>query len=199
MRSKLASFLAVFILAGAAAGAEQYQIDPSHSSASFWVRHLAVSRVPGRFGKVTGTIIHDEADITRSSVEATIDAASINTDHAKRDEDLRGPEFFDVAKYPTITFRSNRVERRRDQLVAIGTLTIKNVSKEIELPFTLEKGRARGKLLLGVQAETRLDRFDYNVSWSRLMEGGGLVVGREVRVELNLEAARPDPAAKPGQ
>ena len=175
-----------------ALSAERYEIDPAHTSIGFAVRHLVINKVRGSFKTFSGEIFYDEKDITKSSVSVTIQAASISTDHQKRDKHLRSPEFFDVERFPLITFRSTRVERRADGYVAVGTLTMHGISREIALPFTL-LGRVKdpwGNTRIGVEASLTLNRQDYGVSWSKTMDNGGLVVGNEVRIEINLEAIR---------
>src|SRR5205085_11657931 len=120
--------------------ADEYKIDPVHSSVTFSVRHMGISNVPGRFSDVSGTILLDEKDLTKSSVTAVIKTASIDTNNPNRDKDLKGPNFFDTDKYPEATFKSTRIEKRGDQYVAIGNFTLKDVTKEIELPFEFSKG-----------------------------------------------------------
>jgi polyisoprenoid-binding protein YceI len=192
-------FLSVlFVLAvTASASAADYKVDPAHSSATFSVRHMVISNVPGRFGSVSGAINYDDADVTKSSVEAVIKTASITTDNDFRDKDLKSANFFDVEKYPEITFKSKRIEKRGNQLVAIGTLTMKGVSKDIELPFELSKLNTARGTMIGIVAETKLNRTEYGITWNRAIEGGGAVVGDEVKVQLSLEArpAPPAPAA----
>ena len=132
MRRIIPTLVAVFLVMGAAPdaawSADRYKIDPVHTSVGFAVRHLIISKVRGRFNEFSGTIVYDEDDITKSSVAFTIKAASIDTRHAKRDSDLRSPDFLDVKRFPTIAFRSEQVEKRGDGLVAVGTLTIKRVN-----------------------------------------------------------------------
>jgi polyisoprenoid-binding protein YceI len=199
----------VFLLAAAAFGGTMFRSDPGHSSATFTVRHMLVTNVPGRFKEMTVMVDYDEADVTKSSVKAVIKTGSIDTDHARRDDDLRSANFFDAANHPEITFESKRIEKRGDNFVAIGPLTMRGVSKEIELPFEIlgkikdQRGRAR----MGVHAAITIDRFEWGIAWNRLLEGGGAVVGREVKIELNLELievpaeppAPPTPAAPPTQ
>jgi polyisoprenoid-binding protein YceI len=195
--SKLSIFSAlifVFAASATALAADQYKIDPNHSSASFSVRHMLISNVPGRFKDVSGTIVYDEADVTKSSVEAVIKTATITTDNDGRDKHLRSADFFDVEKYPEITFKSKRVEKRGNQLVAIGTLTMKSVSKDIELPFEIGKLTTPRGTKIGVTAETKLNRQEYGVSWSQKLDNGGLAVGDEVKIELSLEANPAAPA-----
>lgn len=192
-------FAALLMLASIAVAADEYKIDPAHSAANFSVKHMLISTVHGRFSSVSGTIFYDEKDPSKSSVEAVIKADSINTDNEGRDKHLKSADFFEVEKYPEITFKSKRVEKRGNQLVAIGTLTIKNVSKDIELPFEINKLVTPRGTLIGVGATTQINRQDYGVSWSRKLDTGGLAVSDDVKVELNLEAkgVAPAPAAAP--
>ena len=176
--------------------ADKYAIDPAHCHIGFAVRHLVINNIRGRFTDYTGTIFFDEQDITRSSVEITIKAASINTDFAARDEHLRTADFFDVAKYPEITFKSSRVEKRGAGLVAIGTFTMHGVAKEIVLPFKVNgKSSFQGATHLGVEAVMTIDRRDFGMTWNATLDTGGLVVGNDVNIELNIEAVkRGDPS-----
>jgi polyisoprenoid-binding protein YceI len=202
MRFRVAVPVVCLSLASLAFAAEDYKIDPVHSSANFSVRHMMVSTVTGRFaGGVSGTIHYDDKDPSKSSVKATIKVASVNTDNENRDKDLRGPNFFDADKYPEITFESQKVEKRGDTYVAVGNFTMKGVTKQIELPFTIggriNDGKGHGRL--GVQSSTTLNRQDYGLSWNRTVEGGGVVVGNEVKIDLNVEGTLVQPsAAAPG-
>ena len=182
--------LALFLLSSAAFAADEYKIDPNHSSANFAVKHFMVSTVKGRFSQISGTILLDDADMAKSSVTAIIKAASINTDNERRDNDLRSPNFFEVEKYPEIKFQSTRVEKTADGYVAIGNLTMKDVSKEIRLPFTLAKGEARGRAKIGVDASTSVNRFDYHINY----DSSGTTVGKDVKIDINIEANKADAA-----
>jgi len=182
------------VLAGLAPawGADEFVIDPVHSSIEFSVRHMMVTNVRGRFREFSGTIFYDEKDITKSSVRVTIKTASIDTGNADRDAHLRSPDFFDAAKYPEITFASTRIEKRGDDYVCIGTLTIRGVAREVAIPFRIlgVVKDQRGNTRLGVEAGLTINRLDYGVSWSRALEGGGLVVGNDVKIELNVQAIK---------
>ena len=171
-----------------------YEIDPSHSSASFKVRHLMVSNVRGELGAVTGRVVIDEADLSRSSVEATIDARGINTRDEKRDAHLRSPDFLDVEKYPTVTFRSKRVEAGKGgHLLVTGDLTMHGITRETALdvePLSPEVRDPWGNTKRGISATVRLNRKDFEVSWNAALDGGGLVVGDEVSVTLEVELGR---------
>jgi polyisoprenoid-binding protein YceI len=194
-------FLAVLFalaLSASALAADQYKIDPNHSSATFSVRHNLISNVPGRFSDVSGFINYDPADVTKSSVEAVIKVATINTDNEARDKHLKSADFFDAEKYPEITFKSKRIEKRGNQLVAIGTLTMRGVSKDIELPFEINKLTTPRGTTVGVVAETKLNRQDYGINWSKALDNGGLVVANDVNIQLSLEARPAPPAPAPG-
>lgn len=201
MRKILAALLAALaILAGLPLAAQEYKIDPSHSSANFTVRHMLVSNVNGRFAKMTGTLYYDEQAPEKSWVKAVIDSSSINTDNTDRDNHLRSADFFEVDKHPQITFESKRVEKRGNGFIAFGTLTMKGVARDIELPFEfLGKVKdPRGRMRLGFEATTVLNRKDYGINWSRLMDSGGAVVSDNVKINLQIEAieAAPQPAEK---
>lgn len=166
---------------------QDFQIDSKHSSANFSVKHLLVSTVHGRFGGgVTGTIHYDPQDVTKSTVQAVIQTDTINTDNASRDKDLHSERFFDVAKYPEIKFESTKVEKRGDNYVAVGNLTMKDVTKQIELPFTLTEVENNGKKKLGVDAQVTINRLDYHVNY----DPSGTTVSKNVKIEINLEATQ---------
>lgn len=185
-------FLASCVCAGVALGADRYQIDPVHTVVGFSVRHLMINNVRGKFADFSGTILYDETDVTKSSVSVTIKTASINTGNPQRDADLKSSNFLEVTKYPEITFQSTRIEKRADGYVAVGMLTMRGVSKEIALPFTIT-GKIKdpwGKERIGVDAGVTLNRQDWQISYSKTMDNGGLIVGNDVKIELNVEAAK---------
>ena len=202
MRMKPAALLTavLMMLVCLPLAAQEYKIDPSHSSANFTVRHMLVSNVNGRFAKMSGTLYYDEKAPEKSWVKAVIDSSSINTDNTDRDNHLRSADFFEVEKHPQITFESKRVEKRGDSFLAFGTLTMKGVAKEIELPFEfLGKVKdPRGRMRVGFEATTVLNRKDYGINWSRMMDTGGAVVSDNVKINLQIEAieAQPQPAEK---
>lgn len=186
--------LAALALAPVAALAEAstWNIDPAHTEAGFSVRHLVISTVKGWFGKTAGKVVLDDKDPTRSSVEATIDVASVDTRIQKRDDDLRSPNFFDVARYPTITFRSTRVEKAGDGLKVTGDLTIKGVTRPVVLEVsgpTPEIKDPWGNLRRGFSARTRIDRRDFGLTYNAMAEAGP-VVGDEVSIEINTELVK---------
>ena len=185
----------------AAAAPITYQIDTSHSVAAFSVRHLMVSNVRGELGAVTGTVVYDKDDVSKSTVEATIDVKAINTRDEKRDAHLKGDEFFDVAKHPTITFKSTKVEKAGDKLKVSGELTMRGVTKpvtlDVEVPGAEVGVKAWGVLKTGTSAVTVVNRKEFGISFGALTDNGGAMVGDEVKVNLELELNRPDPSAKP--
>jgi polyisoprenoid-binding protein YceI len=197
MRKSALVLTAALLLSTLVFAADEYKIDKVHSTVGFSVKHMVISSVSGRFTDFDGAIVYDEQDAAKCSVKVTIQAASINTDNTHRDDDLRGPNFLDTAKYPTITFESKQVKKTPTGLVAVGTLTIKDVSKEIELPFTINgKIKAFGSEHLGAEASTQINRQDYHLTFNKMIEAGPMV-GDDVKISLTVEAARPlAPAAK---
>ena len=172
-------------------GLSQWEIDPAHTSVQFAVRHMMVSNVRGEFTKVSGTVQIDSRDISRSSVHALIDAASISTRDEQRDQHLRSPDFLDVANFPTIEFRSTRVTRDSDgALNVVGNLTIRGVTKEVTLDVEDGGSELRdpwGNTKRGASATTKLNRKDYGLQWNVALETGGFVVGDEVKIEIDVE------------
>ena len=195
MRHLKTGTIALFMLlfAVSAMAADQYTIDPAHSSATFSVRHMMISTVPGRFSEISGTINYDEKDITKSSVEATIKTASVTTDNQYRDKDLKSANYFDVEKYPEITFKSTKIEKRGEQLVAIGDFTMHGVTKQIELPFEINKATTPRGTVIGATADTKLSRKEYGIT------SGAAMVGDEIKISLSVEGrpAKPAGAAAP--
>lgn len=170
-----------------------YQIDSAHSSVHFSVRHLMLSNVRGEFGKVSGTVNYDAQNPANSSVEATIDAASINTRDAQRDGHLKSADFLDVEKFPTITFRSRKIEAKGDGGKITGDLTIHGVTREVTLEVegpTAEVKDPWGKQRVGASAKTKIDRREFGITWNAAMETGGVMVGHEVKIEIDVEFVR---------
>jgi polyisoprenoid-binding protein YceI len=172
-----------------------WQIDPDHSSFQFKVRHLMVSNVKGDFGKVIkGSVYLNDQDIASTKSELVLDVASVNTGHAKRDEHLRGPDFFDASKYPIITFVTKQVSRvSPDRLKAVGDLTIRGVTKEVVLDvqsISQEVKDPWGNFRRGLTATTKISRRDFGITWNRTLDAGGVVVGDEVDISVELELIR---------
>jgi polyisoprenoid-binding protein YceI len=177
--------------------AAPWEFDPDHTGVHFKVRHLMVSSVRGEFEKVSGKIVYDEGDVTKSTADITIDAASVNTRVAKRDADLRSPNFLDVAKYPAITFKSKRVEKTGNgTLKMAGDLTIHGVTKEVVLAVEGPTPAIKdpwGNTRVGGQASTKINRKDFGLVWNKSLETGGVLVGDEVEITIDVEILR-----KPG-
>jgi polyisoprenoid-binding protein YceI len=188
MRKLVAVSLFVFAVALASFG-QEYKIDPAHSSATFKVKHLLVSTVPGRFSDLDGTIVYDEKDPSKSKVEAVIKTATVNTDNSSRDADLKD-NYFEIAKYPEMKFTSTKVEKKGDQWVATGPLTIKDVTKTVEIPFEVVKADTKFGPALGASATFKVNRNDYHVAKASFADNGS-VVGNDITIELNIEAHPP--------
>ena len=175
-------------------GPRTYEIDSSHSSASFKVRHLMVSNVRGEFGQIGGRIVIDDVDLTRSTVDVTIDVSTVNTHDPKRDEHLRSPDFFDVAQFAVITFKSKRVQPGKGgDLFVTGDLTIRGISREVTLdvePLSPEVNDPWGNVKRGASARARINRKDFNVVWNAALDGGGVLVGDEVSITVEVELGR---------
>jgi polyisoprenoid-binding protein YceI len=168
-------------------------IDPDHSVASFAIRHLMIANVRGMFHKVKGTIHFDSKDLTKSSVEAVIDVASLTTGVKKRDNHILSDEMLDAGKYPTITFKSTRVQADKgNRGKIIGDLTIHGVTRPVTVKAEFHgpvKSPFGGEITMGFAATTRVNREDFGVMWgSEPLEGGGLIAGKEVEITLDVEA-----------
>jgi polyisoprenoid-binding protein YceI len=173
--------------------AADYSIDSAHSAAQFSVRHLMVSNVRGEFGKLTGKVVYDDARPTATTVEASVDVSTVSTREPQRDTHLKSADFFDVAQYPSFTFKSTSVKKTSQGLDVTGELTIHGVSKpvvlhvsgitkEIKDPFRL--------LRRGATATTVINRKDFGMTWNKNLDGGGVVVGDEVTITLDIEVTR---------
>jgi polyisoprenoid-binding protein YceI len=168
-----------------------WNLDPVHSAAEFNVKHMMISNVKGRFAIVSGVLNLDETDVTRSSVTATIDAASIDTRDAQRDAHLKSPDFFDVEQFPTLTFKSTAVERAGDgELKVTGELTIHGVTRKVA--FDVEGPTAPGKdpwgnTRIGLSATTKINRKEFGLNWNAALETGGILVGDNVTLTLDVQ------------
>lgn len=169
-----------------------YAIDPNQSTIGFAVKHMVISTVYGKFTDYGGTIFLDEADLTKSSVKITIRAGSINTEVPKRDNDLRSANFLDASKYPDITFYSHRVWRQEDKYLLSGELSMHGVTKKVTIPF---KYNGKTKDLMGnsrvaVEGSLTIDRRDWGITYSKVLDDGGLVAGNDVKITLDIEAVK---------
>jgi polyisoprenoid-binding protein YceI len=195
MRTKPAVLFLIFTMAACmtAAAADTYAIDPVHSYVGFSVTHLTISQVRGNFEDFSGTIVYDPQDASKSSVEVHIKAASLDTRNKTRDADVLSPHYLDADKYPEIVFKSTKVEKSGDSYVAHGQLTIHGVTKDVDLPFKIT-GQTKdpwGKFRIAAEAELTINRMDYGVAWNATLEGGGAVVGKDVKISLTVEAVKP--------
>jgi polyisoprenoid-binding protein YceI len=186
--------LTLMIAAPLAASADTWQIDPVHTTVGFSVRHMMISNVRGQFTKVAGTITAKDSDPASVKVEATIDTSSIDTRSADRDADLKSANFLDVAKYPTMTFRSKKIEPAgTGKWKMIGDLTLHGVTKEVTLDVQGPAAPIKdpwGNTRAGASATTKINRKDFGVAWSKVLEAGGAVVGDEVTVSIDVEAVK---------
>ena len=190
----IASFVALLSLP-ASATTSTWQIDPAHSAAQFSVRHLAISTVRGGFSKVQGTVSLDDADASKSSVEVTIDVSTVDTREPKRDDDLRSDRFFDVKDFPTMTFKSSKVEQvAPGKLKVTGDLTIRGVTKPVVLDVDGPSAPIKdpwGNQRAAATATTKINRQDFGVKWNAKMDNGGVVVSDEVSITIDVEMIKP--------
>ena len=171
-----------------------WNIDPAHTTAEFKVRHMMITNVKGQFTGITGVLTLDEQDVTKSRVETSIDAASINTREVDRDTHLKSADFLDVEKFPTLTFASTRITRTGDgELEAEGDLTIHRITKKVVFAVegpTLPGKDPWGNTRIGWSATTKINRKDFGLHWNTALETGGILVGDEVTITLDVEAVK---------
>ncbi len=171
-----------------------WEIDPAHTNVQFAIRHMMISTVRGEFRQVSGAVTLDEQDPTNASIAATIDAASINTRVSKRDDHLKGPDFLDAAKHPTITFESKKVEKVGDtKFTVTGDRTLHGVTKEVTLavegsPVPIKD--PAGNLRVGGEATTTINRKDFGIVYNALLGAGGMVIGEEVNILIDVELVK---------
>lgn len=172
---------------------EKWEVDNSHSGIHFSVRHLVIAKVRGQFARWTGTVQVPDGDFGRASVEVVIDAASIDTGVADRDTHLKSADFFDVAKYPELTFTSTSVESQDgDRLKLLGALTIKDVTREVVLDVE-RLGEVKdpwGNQRAAFSAKTSINRGDFGLTWNQALETGGVMVGDTISIEIEIQAVR---------
>ncbi len=194
MRTKLLTtfVLAALLLTGSSFAAEKFTIDPVHSFVGFSIKHLVISTAKGEFTTFEGEVMLDEEKMENSSVMVTIDASSIDTNNPDRDKHLRSADFFEVEKFPTITFKSNKIEKTSDGLLMHGDITMHGVTKEITIPFDFlgKTTTPYGQTLVAFEGETELNRKDFGIEWNKVLDTGGLTVGNEVQIELHIEAIK---------
>jgi polyisoprenoid-binding protein YceI len=170
-----------------------WNIDAAHSGINFSIRHMVVSKVRGRFTKFTGAVKLDEGDLTKSTIEASIDASSIDTGTAQRDAHLRSPDFFDVERFHELRFSSTRIEKlAEDRYRVVGGLTIRDVTREVTLDVEYA-GRGKdpwGNERVAFAAKTTIDRKDFGLGWNQVLEAGGVLVGERVEIELDVQVVK---------
>ncbi len=173
------------------AATSTWNVDPVHSVAEFKVKHMMISNVKGQFTGVKGALALDESDVTKSRVEASIDAASITTREAQRDAHLKSPDFFDVEKFPALSFKSTQIKRAGEgELAVAGDLTIHGITRNVV--FTVEGPTPQakdpwGNTRLGLSATTKINRKDFGLTWNAALETGGILVGEEVTITLDVQ------------
>lgn len=186
LRKTLIACLMLLFVASTVKAGEEYQIDRSHSRIGFAVKHMLVTTVRGNFKEFNVTINYDADDITKSSVNANIVTASVDTDNERRDNHLRSDDFFNAEKFPEIVFVSKKIVKNGDGHILVGDLTIRDITKEVEMPFeitdvlTSDRGNR-----FGFSARLTINRMDYGVRWDRTMDTGGLIAGEEVTIEID--------------
>jgi polyisoprenoid-binding protein YceI len=193
----LSAALAGVLAFPAAAATTTWQIDPAHTAAGFAVKHLMISTVRGQFKGITGTVTWDDQDNSKSSIDVAIDATTVDTSEPMRDKDLKSEKFFDVAKYPTITFKSKKIENvSAGKLKVTGDLTIHGVTKEVALDVEGPSNPVQdpwGNTRVAASATTKVNRQDYGVKWNASIDGGGVVVGDDVSITIDLEMIKKAP------
>lgn len=176
------------------AGTTAWKIDPAHTAAQFAVKHLMISTVRGTFKGVNGTVTWDDSDVSKSSVNVTIDATTVDTGEPARDKDLKSEKFFEVAKYPTITFVSTKVEQTGvGKLKVTGDLTIHGVTKQVVLDVDGPSASVKdpwGNMRSAISATTKVNRQDFGVKWNANIDGGGVVVSDDVNITIDLEMVK---------
>jgi len=178
----------------AAAATSNWQIDPAHSAAQFSVRHMAISTVRGGFSNVKGTVVLDDQDVTKSSVNVTIDVSTVDTREPNRDKDLKSDKFFDAEHFPTMAFKSKKVEQTAPgKLKVTGDLTIRGTTKEVVLDVDGPTAPVKdpwGNTRAAATATTKINRQDYGVKWNATLDNGGVVVGDEVSITIDVEMVK---------
>ena len=177
---------------------QAWQIDSAHSGIHFSVRHLVIARVRGQFSRWTGALSVPDGDFSKATVEVAIDATSIETGVADRDAHLKSDDFFDVARFPELTFRGRRIAPKgSDRFALVGDLTIRGISREVVLDVE-SAGQTRdpwGNVRAGFAARTAVDRKEFGLTWNQALEAGGVMVGDKVEIEIEIEAVRQDATA----
>lgn len=193
-RSVIATAAAALLTIPAVAAPSQWAIDSHHSSAQFAVKHLMISTVRGQFHGITGTITWDDKDITKSTVDVSIDTNTVDTQEPNRDKDLKSDNFFDVAKYPAMTFKSKKIEQAgAGKLKVMGDLTMHGVTKEVTLDVEGPTAPIKdpwGNTRVALNATATVNRQDFGVKWNKTLDGGGVMVGDNVNITIDAELVK---------
>lgn len=193
VRSSILLAMTVLLTASTPPSAERYVLDTSHTHLGFTVRHMMVTNVRGKFKEFSGDIVIDDKDLTKSSASLTIQTASLDTDNDRRDNHLRSDDFFNAAQFPTITFKSKRVDRQGQQLSLVGDLTIRDVTNEVVIPFEMTGPVKTGdRKRIGIEGHLRINRFAYGLTYNRFTEAVQ-VVAPEVIITVDVEAVSAAP------
>ena len=179
-------------LAGVVASAAEYQVDTVHSTVAFGIKHLGLSEVRGAFTNFTGKISYDPAKQEEFKASGTVEVASLNTGNKMRDDHLRSPEFFDAAKLPDIKFETTGIKKEDGEWVVTGQFTLHGVTKDIKLRGELSGPilDPMGKTRIGLMATTKINRLDYGITWNKKLDKGGVMIGEDVKISLNIEAVQ---------
>jgi polyisoprenoid-binding protein YceI len=199
-RSVFAGLAAVAALAPSVGRAEPWTIDPVHTGVFFSVKHMMVANVRGEFGKVSGTVAFDAKDPSKTVIDVTIDPSTVNTRDSRRDGDLKSDHFLDVAKFPTLTFKSTKVEKAPKGFKVTGDLTMHGVTKSVVLDVegpTAEWKDPMGNLKVGAEATGKLSRADWGLKWNVPLANNGVLVGDEVGIHIEVELQKAAPPQKP--
>lgn len=190
--------IAAFLAPATVIAAEKYTVDGAHTTVGFSVKHLGVTTVRGKFKDFAIDLMVDEADMTKSTASVTIQAASVTTDNENRDGHMKTDDFFNVEKFPTITFVSKKIEKKDDMYLITGDLTLRDVTKEVVFATNVAGPMpgGRGGKKIAMSAETTINRQDYGVKWNRAMDNGGVVVSDSVKIEVEGEFVVPGPEKK---
>ena len=192
-RISLPALLALGAVA-AQAQSSTYKIDKVHSEADFTIRHMAISNVHGRFGNISGTVTFDDKDVEKSAVDATVDVTTVDTGVPQRDGHLKSGDFFDTAKFPTMTFKSKSVSKSGEGFDVLGDLTLHGVSKPVTLHVVASKeqtGMDGKSIARGFEATTTLHRQDFGLVWNGTLKSGDSALGDDVKIDINIEAGKP--------
>lgn len=189
---KLSLLTATLLALSSPALADSWKVDPTHSSVTFGVSHMMISKVRGEFTKFEGSVDIDEKNLAKSSVKFEVELASVDTGDKKRDGHLTSPDFFDVAKHPKMTFVSTKIQKAGKKFKVTGDLTLHGVTKPVTVMVELTKpvNTPFGTVARGASVEGEIDRTDFGITWNKSMDAGGIVVGEDVDIDISLELVK---------